>query len=262
MFAEIADTENLFRVAVFAGVLLSMLCWELLAPRRVLGMPRAVRWFSNFGLGALNRLFLQVLPLSAVGLYTTQSGWGLMPLLTLPLWLEAALCLAAFDCAVYLQHRLLHAVPWLWRLHRMHHADTDFDTSTGVRFHPLEALFSMLVKMLVMVGLGAPVAVVILFEVLLNATSLFNHGNVRLPAALDRLLRKVIVTPDMHRVHHSADSRELNHNFGFNLAWWDYLFGTYRAQPAAGHRGMRVGLDRFRGPGEQQLHRLLLQPFR
>ena len=166
------------------------------------------------------------------------------------------------DLAIYLQHVLFHAVPALWRLHRMHHADLEFDVTTGVRFHPIEILLSMGIKLGVVAALGAPAVAVLVFEVLLNATSMFNHGNVRMPARLDRVLRWIVVTPDMHRVHHSIAARETNSNFGFNLPWWDRLFGTYRAQPAAGHEAMTIGIEQFRDPREQRLDRMLTQPFR
>jgi len=166
------------------------------------------------------------------------------------------------DLAIYLQHVLFHAVPVLWRLHRMHHADLEFDVSTGVRFHPIEILLSMGIKLGVVAALGTPAVAVLVFEVLLNATSMFNHGNVRLPARTDRVLRWIVVTPEMHRVHHSVVPRETNSNFGFNLPWWDRLFGTYRAQPAAGHEGMTIGIAQFRDPSELRLDRLLIQPFR
>jgi sterol desaturase/sphingolipid hydroxylase (fatty acid hydroxylase superfamily) len=166
------------------------------------------------------------------------------------------------DLAIYLQHVLFHAVPALWRLHRMHHADLEFDVSTGLRFHPIEILLSMLIKFAVIGALGAPALSVLIFEVLLNATSMFNHGNVRIPLGFDRVLRWLVVTPDMHRVHHSILARETNSNFGFNLPWWDRLFGTYRAQPAAGHEAMTIGIEQFRDPRELGLDRMLIQPFR
>jgi sterol desaturase/sphingolipid hydroxylase (fatty acid hydroxylase superfamily) len=168
----------------------------------------------------------------------------------------------ALDLAIYLQHVLFHAVPALWRLHRVHHADLEIDVTTGARFHPIEILLSMGIKLGVVAALGTPAAAVLIFEVLLNATSMFNHSNVRMPLWLDRVVRWVVVTPDMHRVHHSIVARETNSNFGFNLPWWDRLFGTYRAQPAAGHEAMIIGIDQFRDPAERRLDRMLTQPFR
>ena len=211
--------------------------------------------------GGLVRLLV---PVSVVGMaaLAQERHWGLLPMLALPDWLAAALALVLLDLAIYLQHVLFHAVPALWRLHRMHHADLDFDVTTGVRFHPLEILLSWAVKVVLLAALGPPVVVVLVFELLLNATSLFNHSNIRLPAGLDAVLRRFVVTPDMHRVHHSALPHETNSNFGFNFPWWDRLFGTYRSQPEAGHAGMTIGIAAFREAGELRLDRLLTQPFR
>ncbi len=205
-----------------------------------------------------------LIPLGAMGaaVLAQQHGWGLFNNLALPEWLAAALSVVALDLAIYLQHVMFHAVPLLWRLHMVHHADLDFDVTTGVRFHVLEILLSMLIKMAVVLLLGAPAVGVLAFEVLLNATSMFNHGNVRLPAWLDRILRLFVVTPEMHRVHHSVHVRETNSNFGFNLPWWDFLFGTYKGQPADGHEGMTVGLEQFRDERRaDRLHWMLLLPF-
>jgi sterol desaturase/sphingolipid hydroxylase (fatty acid hydroxylase superfamily) len=237
--------ESLIRLGCFGSVLLLMALWEALAPRRRLTVRRPGRWASNLGLVALNALALRFLvPLGAVGtaLLAHERGWGLLNNVTWPGWLAVPLAVVALDLAIYLQHVMFHAVPLLWRLHLVHHADLDFDATTGVRFHTLEVLLSMGIKMGAVVLLGAPAVAVVAFEVLLNATSVFSHGNVRLPAWLDRLLRLLVVTPEMHRVHHSAIPRETNSNFGFNLPWWDYLFGTYRAGPAEGHEGMTIGL--------------------
>jgi sterol desaturase/sphingolipid hydroxylase (fatty acid hydroxylase superfamily) len=189
-------------------------------------------------------------------------GWGLFNALAVPAWTAIPLAVALLDLAIYLQHVLFHAVPALWRLHRMHHADLEFDVTTGTRFHPIEILISMAIKMAVIAALGAPAAAVLLFEVLLNATSMFNHGNVRIPAGLDHALRWIVVTPDMHRVHHSIRVDETNSNFGFNLPWWDRLFGTYLPQPTLGHDGMTIGIEQFRDPGELRIDRMLLQPLR
>jgi sterol desaturase/sphingolipid hydroxylase (fatty acid hydroxylase superfamily) len=241
--------EPIIRLACFAGVLLLMALWEVLAPRRRLTVGRPLRWASNLGLVALDTLLVRFLiPTGAVGLalLAAERGWGVLNNLSLPAWLAVALAVVALDLVIYLQHVMFHAVPLLWRLHRVHHADLDFDATTGVRFHPVEILLSMGIKIGAVVLLGTPALAVLLFEVLLNATSVFNHGNVRLPGWLDRVLRLVLVTPEMHRVHHSTNPRETNSNFGFNLPWWDYLLGTYRAQPAAGHEAMTIGLEEFR----------------
>ena len=257
--------ETAVRLAFFFGVLAAMAAWEVVAPRRALSQSKAVRWYSNLGVVALNALVLRAVlpmaPLAVAGL-AAERGWGVLNLVETPPWLAVVLALVVLDFAIYLQHVLFHAVPALWRLHRMHHADLDFDVSTGLRFHPIEILLSALIKMAVVVLVGAPALAVLAFEVVLNATSMFNHGNVRLPAALDRRLRWLVVTPDMHRVHHSIAAEETNSNFGFSLPWWDRLLGTYRAQPAAGHPGMTIGIEMFRDPGALHLHRMLVQPFR
>jgi sterol desaturase/sphingolipid hydroxylase (fatty acid hydroxylase superfamily) len=257
--------EPVIRLGCFGGVLLLMALWELLAPRRHRTVGRPARWLSNLGLVAVDALAVRlVVPLGAVGLALLAEGrgWGVFNNLAVPAWLAVALCVVALDLIIYLQHLMFHAVPLFWRLHMVHHADLDFDATTGVRFHPVEVILSAGIKLGAVVLLGAPALAVLLFEVLLNATSVFNHGNVRLPAWLDRVLRLVLVTPDMHRVHHSVLSRETNSNFGFNLPWWDFLFGTYRAQPAAGHEGMTVGLEQVRDERKATwLHWLLLLPF-
>ena len=258
------DNGVAVRLGSFAGVLAAMVLWEVLAPKRALGESKAVRWSANLGIVAINSVLMRFLaPAGAVGLAVVAEarGWGLLNNISVPDVLAFAGALVALDLAIYLQHVLFHAVPALWRLHRMHHSDLDFDTTTGIRFHPIEIALSMGIKMGVVAALGpAPVAVLV-FEVLLNATALFNHGNVRLPGALDRALRWVVVTPDMHRVHHSRIPSETNSNFGFNLPWWDRLFGTYRDQPGDGHQGMTIGLHMFREPADLHLHRLLAQPF-
>jgi sterol desaturase/sphingolipid hydroxylase (fatty acid hydroxylase superfamily) len=257
--------ESVFRLGAFTGIFALMTVWELLAPRRHLEFGRGLRWPNNLGVVVVDTFVLRlVFPTAAVGLalFAEANGWGLFNAVAVPSWLAVISSVILLDLAIYLQHILFHAVPALWRLHRMHHADLAFDVSTGVRFHPIEILLSMLIKLTVVAALGIPALGVLLFEVLLNATSMFNHGNVRMPERLDRVLRWIVVTPDMHRVHHSAMPRETNGNFGFNLPWWDRLFGTYRAQPAAGHDAMTIGIEQFRDPGELRLDRMLLQPFR
>jgi sterol desaturase/sphingolipid hydroxylase (fatty acid hydroxylase superfamily) len=235
------------------------------APRRKQTIGRGQRWPSNIGVVVLDTLLVRlVFPTAAVGvaLLAEAHGWGLLHALNAPAWLSIISSVILLDLAIYLQHVLFHAVPVLWRLHRVHHADLEFDVTTGARFHPIEILLSMGIKLGVVAALGAPAVAVLIFEVLLNATSMFNHGNVRLPQRIDPVLRWIVVTPDMHRVHHSVVPRETNSNFGFNLPWWDRLCGTYRAQPAAGHGGMTIGIEQFRDPRELRLDRMLLQPFR
>lgn len=257
--------EPVIRLGAFLGIFAAMALWELLAPRRTQAIGRLRRWPSNFGVVVLNTLLVRLaFPTAAVGvaLIAASRGWGLLPALAAPPWLAIVAAVVLLDLAIYLQHVLFHAVPVLWRLHRMHHADLEFDVTTGARFHPIEMLLSMAIKVGVVAALGAPAAAVLIFEVLLNGTSMFNHGNVRLPTGLDRVLRWLVVTPDMHRVHHSILPRETNSNFGFNLPWWDRLFGTYRAQPAAGQEKMIIGIEQFRDPRELWLDRMLIQPFR
>ncbi len=213
----------------------------------------------------LNSIVLRlVFPVAAIELAATvhAAGGGLLGLAALPYWVEFLLAVVVMDFAIYLQHVMFHAVPLFWRLHRMHHADLDFDVTTGARFHTIEILLSMGLKFMVIVALGPAAAAVLVFEALLNGMSMFNHANARIPDAIDRILRVLIVTPDMHRVHHSIDPAETNSNFGFNLSVWDRLFGTYRVQPGAGHEGMTIGIEQFRDGRELWLDRLLLQPFR
>ena len=253
------------RLAAFAGVLVLMAAWEMIAPRRQQAAERPLRWSSNLGIVLVDTLLVRILvPTTAVGvaLLAEQEGWGLFHAFAVPGLLAVVVCVILLDLVIYLQHVLFHAVPALWRVHRMHHADLAFDVTTGVRFHPVEILLSMLIKLAVVAALGAPALAVLIFEVLLNATSMFNHGNVRLAERVDRILRFIVVTPDMHRVHHSADAPETNSNFGFNLPWWDRMFGTYRAQPKAGHDAIRIGIEQFRDRSELRLDRMLLQPFR
>ena len=264
LYEILITSEPLVRLGCFLGVLILMAAWELLAPRRRLALRRPWRWSSNLGLVALNTLLMRVaVPFTAVGtaLVAETHGWGVLQMVELPAWIEVIIAVVAFDLAIYLQHVMFHAVPALWRLHMVHHADLDFDVTTGLRFHTLEILLSGFIKLAVVLVLGPPAAAVVIFEVLLNATSMFNHSNVRMPARLDRLLRWIVVTPDMHRVHHSAAPHETNSNFGFNLPWWDRLFGTYRAQPELGHERMTIGLVQFRDQRQLGIRRLLPLPF-
>ncbi len=265
MSDALLDHADTIRLAFFLGTFAVMATWEALSPRRRRAFGRLRRWPSNVGIVVLNSLLLKVvLPVAAIefAARTSAEGWGLFGATELPFWAEFVLAVVILDFAIYLQHVMFHAVPALWRLHRMHHADLDFDVTTGARFHPVEILLSMIIKFAAIAALGPPAAAVLVFEILLNGTAMFNHANAKLPLALDRWLRWIVVTPDMHRVHHSVVPHETNSNFGFNLPWWDRLFGTYRDQPAAGHRDMTIGLNRFRDAGELRLDRLLLQPLR
>ena len=243
--------EPAIRLGAFFGILLIMALWEVAAPRRAGTIPKWRRWASNLGIVFLNGALLRlVFPTVAVGFAALahDQGWGLFNQHAVPFWFAVIASVVILDFAIYLQHVMFHAVPVLWRLHRMHHADPDFDVTTGARFHPIEIALSMLIKLAVIAVLGPPAVAVMIFEVILNATAMFNHSNIRLPGAVDRGLRALIVTPDMHRVHHSIEDHETNSNFGFNLSWWDRLFGTYQAQPDAGHEHMTLGIRDYREP--------------
>ncbi|MFH1302499.1 MAG: sterol desaturase family protein [Planctomycetota bacterium] len=253
------------RLACFLAILIGMAIWELHLPRRKLVAGKPWRWTSNLGLVVLNGVLARIIiPVTAVAaaMYAGVHEYGLFHILDWPTWLEILLAVVALDLAIYFQHVMFHAVPLFWRLHMVHHADLDFDVTTGLRFHTLEILLSSLVKLAVVLVLSPPVIAVVAFEILLNATSMFNHSNVKLPEQIDRLLRWFVVTPDMHRVHHSVIHRETNSNFGFNLPWWDYLLGTHRPQPQERHEMMKIGVEFF--TDERQVDRLpgmLLLPF-
>ncbi len=256
--------EPALRLGSFFAVFAFMALWESLAARRDLDQPRQKRWFANLGISVIDSLFVRLLfPAAAVGLavLAEREGWGLLNSFDLPFGLVFVMSVVLLDLAIYLQHVMFHAVPLLWRFHMVHHTDRDFDLTTGIRFHPVEIFLSILIKFGVIVALGPPPAAVFVFEVVLNATSMFNHGNVRLLAGIDRWLRWIVVTPDMHRVHHSVEIAETNSNFGFNLPWWDRLFGTYRAQPRAGHEEMKIGVEHLRQPEPITLLGLLALPF-
>jgi Sterol desaturase len=258
------QTESAIRISVFLGLLLALAAWEAVAQRRRLTYQKPMRWMANIGLLVLNSAAVRlafVAGIVGVAYEAQRHGWGLLNWTPLPVWLETALAVVILDFALYLQHVLFHAVPLLWRLHMVHHADPDFDVTTGLRFHTLEIVLSLGIKAGVIVLLGAPPPAVLIFEVLLNATSMFSHSNANMPKWLDSALRWIVVTPDMHRVHHSMISRETNSNFGFNVPWWDYLFGTYRAQPQDGHEKMKIGLEFIPAKRAIALHWLLTLPF-
>jgi len=245
----VMNHEVAIRLGFFFGVFGAMALWEVFAPRRALTVSKLMRWVNNLGIVVLNSFLLRLIfPAAAVGMaaFATAQGWGVFNYLDAPIWLAAIISVIALDFIIYLQHVMVHAVPALWRLHRVHHADLDFDVTTGARFHPIEIILSMLIKFATIAVLGPPVVAVVIFEVLLNATAMFNHSNVRIPLGFDRVLRWIVVTPDMHRVHHSVEDDEANSNFGFNLPWWDRLFGTYRDQPRAGHKAMTIGIHKYR----------------
>ena len=265
MNSPVVPYEPAIRFGFFAGILLLMALWEMLSPRRPLTTSKKTRWFANLGIVSLDTGLLRlVFPFGATGLafIGEKEGWGLLAQFSLPYGIKVFLGVLVLDFVIYLQHAMFHGLATLFRLHMMHHTDLDFDVTTGVRFHPVEILLSMGIKIAAIAALGAPALAVLIFEVLLNGTSMFNHGNVRLPARIDRWLRLLVVTPEMHRVHHSVVIRETNSNFGFNFPWWDRLLGTYRPQPEAGHEGMTIGLSHFRDPRQLTLFRLLVLPFK
>jgi len=244
----ILENEITIRLSFFFGVFAIMTLWEIIAPRRALTISKTIRWINNLGLVFLNALVLRLLfPAAAVGVaaFAETHTWGLLNYYEIPGLLAIVIAVIAMDFVIYLQHVMVHAVPLLWRIHRVHHADIDYDVTTGARFHTIEIILSMLIKFATIVVLGAPVIAVVIFEVLLNALAMFNHGNVGLPKSLDSALRWFIVTPDMHRIHHSVEDDETNSNFGFNLTWWDRVFGTYREQPRGGQLGFTIGIHHY-----------------
>ncbi len=260
----IIENEPLIRLACFLGMFVALALSELVAPRRPLTTSKSARWFANIGIVIINTAALRLLfPVAAVGVavIANQKNWGLFNNVAVPYWVAVVLSVVVLDFVIYLQHVMFHAVPIFWRLHMMHHADLDFDFTTGSRFHTIEIVLSMLIKIAAVALIGAPAVGVIIFEVLLNATSMFNHGNIFIPVAVDRVLRLITVTPDMHRVHHSIFPFETNSNFGFNFPWWDRLMGTYRDQPRLGHEGMTIGLNQFRDPSRLTLMHILALPF-
>lgn len=260
---DILASEPQIRLGVFGGVLVLMALWEVAAPKRRREIPRVLRWTNNLALVVVDTVVLRLsFPILAVGfaVMAEENGWGLFNIFDVPVWVAFLVSMVALDLAIYLQHVMFHAVPALWRLHRMHHSDLEFDATTGLRFHPVEILLSMVIKLAVVAALGPPAVAVLCFEVVLNASALFNHANIALPSSLDRVLRLLVVTPDMHRVHHSVVPAETNSNFGFNLSLWDRLLGTYRAQPRAGHEGMTIGIEQFRTRRDLWLDRMLVQP--
>ena len=261
----IISNEKYIRMGFFFGMIILIGLWEILAPKRALTVSKTVRWMNNLGLVFFNIFILRVLfPVAAVGVATiaTYNGWGLFNYFEVPFWLAVVATVIIMDFVIYIQHVMVHAIPVLWRLHRVHHADLDYDVTTGSRFHTLEIILSMLIKFATILLLGPPIVAVIIFEVILNATAMFNHGNISLPKTFDKYLRLFLVTPDMHRVHHSVEDDEANSNFGFSLPWWDRLFGTYRDQPRAGHEGMTIGIHKFRDPKQVSwLPGMLALPF-
>lgn len=263
--AFVMQNEPAIRLSFFFGIFAVMAMWELMAPRRALTVSKIVRWSNNIGLVFINSIILRLLfPAGAIGIaaFAAENGWGLLNYYSLPYVLAIVLSVVAMDFVIYLQHVLVHAIPTLWRFHRVHHADLDFDLTTGARFHTGEIILSMLIKFATIVVLGPPIVAVVIFEVVLNGMAMFNHANVHLPLAFDRVLRLLLVTPDMHRVHHSSEDNETNSNYGFNLTIWDRIFGTYIDQPRAGHEAMTIGIHKYRDPKQvNRLPGMLLLPF-
>lgn len=265
MIDALGLSEAALRLGFFVGIFALMTGWEVLAPLRQRAVSRGLRWGNNLALVALDSVIVRLIfPVTAVGFaaLAAERDWGLTSLLDLPYWPALILSLLLLDLIIYLQHRLFHAVPLLWRLHRVHHADTEFDVTTALRFHPLEMVVSMAIKLAAIAALGAPPQAVLIFEVVLNGAAMFNHSNIALPQKLERVLRLLMVTPDMHRIHHSTQGAEMNRNFGFNLSWWDRLLGSYCPKPQQDQRTMPIGLDQFRTGRDLWLDRLLLQPLR
>ena len=256
--------ELLIRLGFFFGILVVMFLWELIAPRRPLTASKIIRWFSNLGLVLIDSIVVRLFfptALAGIALLVQQRGWGLFNQFELPYLLKIIFSVLVLDFVIYLQHIMFHSVPLFWRLHMVHHTDMDIDVTTGVRFHPIEIILSMGIKMIVVILIGAPAVAVLIFEIILNGTSMFNHGNVRYSQNIDSILRLLVVTPEMHRVHHSTIRWETNSNLGFNFPWWDRLFGTYRGQPAKGHFEMTIGLDQYKEPNKLTLPWLLVLPF-
>ena len=261
-------SEATIRLAAFLVIFAAMAAYELWSPRlerdEMRGAMKSKRWFTNLSMVVLSSICLRIIfPAAAVGtaIYAQSNGLGLFPALGIPPFVAGIASFVILDFAVWLEHVASHKFPVLWRIHRMHHADNGFDVTTALRFHPIEIVLSMFWKAGIIIALGAPVASVLVFEIVLNGTAMFNHSNINLPQPVDRWLRRVIVTPDMHRVHHSSTPRETNSNYGFNFPFWDRLFRTYNAQPKLGHDGMEIGLKEYRGPKSAGLLWALRLPF-
>jgi sterol desaturase/sphingolipid hydroxylase (fatty acid hydroxylase superfamily) len=261
----IADSESSIRLAIFLGMFLLLAVAEVLFPRRKPAYSKPKRWLSNLSISALNTLVVRIsFPIAGVAaaMLAQDRQWGLLNQLAVAPWLNTLIFLLLFDLAIYWQHRLFHVVPWLWRFHRMHHTDVDYDLTTGSRFHPFSILISAAIKIALVIVLGASAAAILIAEVVLNVTAMFNHSNLKLPEGVDRVLRIILVTPDMHRVHHSTDSIEHNSNFGFNYSGWDRLFGSYLDQPKMSHADMDIGINGFLDEKSTKLTYLLIQPFK
>jgi len=258
------NVDLIIRISAFVGIFAVMAVWEVLSPRRQWTTAKAKRWMVNLAMVGFNTLFTRAISASgALGaaVLAGQGEVGLFHQVDWPWWVEIIIAVVLLDLVVYVQHVLMHAIPILWRLHMVHHSDVDIDVTTGVRFHPLEIVLSMFIKMGAVILIGAVPTAVLIFEVLLNATSMFNHSNVYIPTHVDRILRWIVVTPDMHRIHHSVIPRETNRNFGFNLPWWDRVLGTYVSDPDKGHERMTIGLEHYRDSTRLTWLKLMALPF-
>jgi len=273
MLDTIYNDEGAWRLSIFVFMLVGLAFWEVISPRRKKIKSTSNQLSSHIYNRRLNNVLVVVIdtmlvrlliPLLPVGIaiYASKNSLGLFNLVELPMWLVFPLSLLILDCIIYWQHRLFHMVPMFWRLHRMHHTDIEFDFTTAIRFHPIEIILSILLKLLVIILLGVPATVVMVFEILLSSSALFNHSNINISTNIDKYLRLFIVTPDMHRVHHSVYQKETDSNFGFNIPWWDRIFGTYCAQPKDGHLDMSIGIEIFREEKNSRIDQLLLQPFK
>ena len=258
------ENEIGLRIGFFFGVLIIIALWECLRPKLKLRISRNIRWFRNLSLIVLNSIAARlILPFTAasIAIYAEKNQIGLLNFLSIPLWLTVIVSIVLLDLIIYAQHLASHHFLIFWRLHKIHHIDQDIDVTTGVRFHPVEIIISTLIKCAVVMLLGIPFIAIVMFEIILNATSMFNHGNINLPEKFDEWLRLIIVTPDMHRIHHSIIPTETNSNFGFNLPWWDRLFGTYQSQPQKGHQKMEIGLSEYQDINKTNLLTLIIIPF-
>ncbi|MDQ6975138.1 MAG: sterol desaturase family protein [Mariprofundaceae bacterium] len=262
------EYEGMIRLLPFFTIFMVMALLEIKFPRRILDQNKALRWWGNLSLVAFNTMVVRVLFIAlgtstiAMAWWVGSYGWGLLPLLHLPVVINLVLAVLLMDLVIYWQHRLFHTMPWLWRLHRVHHADRNLDVSSGLRFHPLEIVLSLLIKLSVIVLLGAPALAVVIFEVVLNGMAMFNHANVRLPLVIDIRLRYFLMTPDAHRIHHSTMAKEYNSNYGFNLSWWDRCFGSYRTQPEKGQLGMSIGLPDYQNAPTEKIIWMLRLPWK
>jgi sterol desaturase/sphingolipid hydroxylase (fatty acid hydroxylase superfamily) len=264
MSADLMTQEAMIRLGCFVAIFGLVSIVEAISPRRALSVSKARRWFANLAMQAIDavipRLVFPLLPMG-LAIFMADRGWGLLNVFHIAPGPAMVIGVLTLDLAIYLQHVLFHLTPLLWRLHKVHHTDRDIDVTTGLRFHPVEIVLSLIIKLAVVAAIGPPAAAVLIFEVLLNGASMFNHGNLRIPLSWDRIIRTVLVTPDMHRVHHSVIVRETNSNYGFSVSWWDYLFGTYRDQPEEGHERMKIGLKGYSDDRSSRLSSLLVMPF-